>query len=179
MNKEAGDRNEIINTRFDLSFTDRLMTYLNSLGEHTKKRFAPHPFTAEEVVRLFTDNLNYRLFITLNAHNDQIIAYFIAKKGWLKHDANRFYAYGLIPEAGDCTIAPSVADDWQGSGIGSDLFGYMVHQLGLQDQISRYFLWGGVQVGNTLALGFYRKLGFTALGEFRHDENNLDMMLIT
>ncbi len=62
-------------------------------------------------------------YIAVEENTGKIIAYAILKKGYLEHDRQRLDSYGLQTDhQTDCTYAPSVADDWQGRGIGTALF---------------------------------------------------------
>ena len=176
MKKMPTNRSPIRYRLLEDSMQIKLADYLNNLSPDTKKRFAPHPFTISEINRLLKDNKGHKLFVAINPDLDLIIAYSIVKMGWLEFDAPRLRAYGLIQEVHDCTLAPSVGDGWQGKGIGSGLFNYMLENL-TSCHISRIILWGGVQSDNEKAIGFYRKFGFKTLGEFEHNGNNLDMML--
>lgn len=75
-----------------------------------------------------------------------------------------------------CTLAPSVADEWQGRGIGTILFDFVQAQLQAAG-IRQLILWGGVQSTNLPAQGFYRKKGFIRLGSFEYHGRNDDMLL--
>lgn len=163
---------------FDLAFLDSLLEYLDGLSRETVSRFSPHPFTRSEITRLHQITDGYRLFIATLPSNGRVIAYTIVKLGWLGHDAHRLQQYGLLPETGDCTIAPSVADDWQGKGLGSLMFDFTMDQLRAENPVSRIILWGGVQADNSKAIGFYKKKGFRTLGQFMHYGENIDMMLV-
>ena len=163
---------------FKLSDTQNLVNYLNSLSNESKKRFGPHPFTPEAIQQLYFDT-NYHLFVAIECHTTFIVAYFIIKNGWFDFETGRYQSYGLNSEPFDCTIAPSVAEFWQGKGLGSIFFRYTRKYLFLQDSINRFFLWGGVQSSNKRALKFYKKNGFKVLGHFEHNGDNTDMMLKT
>jgi ribosomal protein S18 acetylase RimI-like enzyme len=158
------------------SDTDNLVAYLDSLGEESRSRFEPHPFTADEITKL-QNNYDYHLFIAVNLSNTFIAAYTIVKLGWLEYEKKRYTSYGLTESLRDCTIAPSVADYWQSKGVGSAFFEYVTMQIQQIQNIKRIFLWGGVQITNTKAISFYRKYRFKILGEFEYNGNNNDMML--
>jgi len=160
----------------EMPFIDELNVYLNKLSEDSKKRFGPHLFTKDEIVRIFNDN-DYKLFIARNPDENSIIAYTIIKFGWLDFEIPRLTSYGLSPGSNDCTIAPSVADEWQGRGLGSMFFDYLMSTLKKEYHMSRIILWGGVQSNNSKAIRLYEKFGFKTLGEFNYNGMNLDMIL--
>jgi hypothetical protein len=43
----------------------------------------------------------------------------LIKNAVLSNDENRLLSYGIHPSVHDCTFAPSIADAYQGSGLGS------------------------------------------------------------
>jgi GNAT superfamily N-acetyltransferase len=146
------------------------------LNPETKKRFAPHPFDHQSILQLHASSAVYKLFLATLASNNEVIAYFIIRYGWLEYEAPRLGSYGLSEETRDITLAPSVADTWQGKGIGTGMFRFLLQQLSSRNPI-RIMLWGGVQSSNLRALSFYSKLGFRTLGSFQHQGENLDMIL--
>ncbi len=155
---------------------DSLHSYLTGLSEATRHRFGPHPFDNETIRSLFCDSGSYIGYIAVDEENGRIIAYSVIKTGILEHDRFRLEGYGLaLDPVTDATYAPSVADDWQGRGIGPQLYEYMVDDL-IARGIRRIILWGGVQCGNDRAVSFYRRLGFNILGEFEYYGMNFDMV---
>ena len=77
----------------------------------------------------------------------------------------------------DCSLAPSVADAFQGQGLGSLLMQHvfsMARRLGYR----RMVLVGGTQGRNQRAIHFYRKHGFRTIGIFKssHAPVNYDMI---
>lgn len=161
---------------FSPHYTSRLLSYFDGLSDETKKRFGPHPFTREALENLYENHKEYLLFLATNNDNT-VIAYTIIKMGWLDFDAERLQSYGLSPLAGDCTLAPSVADQWQNKGIGSSFLNYILKRLKKEHDTSRIILWGGVQSNNNQAIGLYKKFGFITLGTFEHNGTNYDMLL--
>ncbi|QQS50337.1 MAG: GNAT family N-acetyltransferase [Bacteroidota bacterium] len=153
-----------------------LLGYLNSLSPESRKRFEPHPFETDSLYQLI-ENPEYILLLAIDEHTLFIEAYTILKSGWLDFEADRFKSYGLKPQPGDYTFAPSVADYWQGKGLGRLLFEYTLLQLPEANPQKRIFLWGGVQASNSHAIHFYTKLGFKELGQFEYNGTNIDMML--
>lgn len=156
---------------------DQLPDYLEKLSPQTRHRFGPHPYDKQAIRDFYKpENLNQG-FVAIEPQSESIIAYAIIKHGFLEHDAPRLQEYGLTLNAlTDCTFAPSVADDWQGRGIGSGLFDFMLTKLKEQGK-KRIILWGGVQATNERAIAYYLKKGFRPLGEFEYHGMNLDMAL--
>lgn len=154
-----------------------LAEYLSLLGPVTRIRFGPHGFDPDDLSSVYGPPSLYTGYIALEKQTQRIIAYAVVKKGFLAHDTHRLQSYGLIlSEETDATFAPSVADDWQGRGLGVALFNYIKSDLS-QQSIRRIILWGGVQASNAHAVGYYQKLGFTTLGAFEYQGSNFDMML--
>ena len=153
----------------------RLHSYLNKLGESTRKRFGPHAFDPD-AIREFYHSVGQTGYIATDYETGAIIAYAIIKNGMLLHDIPRLEQYGLIPDSeGDCSFAPSVADDWQGCGVGDALFRYILADISSLGR-KRIILWGGVQADNTKAVHYYHKNGFNTLGKFEYGGLNFDMV---
>ncbi len=165
--------------RFQKLNTDHfsnLHTYLNHLSAQTKNRYSPHPFHISAIEEFYADKTNIG-YIAVDEKTNDLIAYTIIKQGYLAHDSPRLANYGLfLNESTDATFAPSVADAWQGQGIGKLLFQFILNDL-QNTAINRIILWGGVQKSNAHAIRFYEKLGFCILGEFEHNGMNVDMAL--
>jgi GNAT superfamily N-acetyltransferase len=162
---------------FSELYLDKLLLYLETLSPQSKKRFGPHAFSISGILEKFNNPAQFRLFIAIHNNSQQIAAYTIIRFGWLGFDQNRLLGYGLKPETHDCTLAPSVADQWQSKGLGTVFFHHIVERLKQDHKIHRIILWGGVQADNTQALRFYKNLGFRELGSFSHNGNNYDMVL--
>lgn len=167
---------EIITVRtFQLQDRTALSRYLNQLSDATKQRFAPHDFDEQSIEQLYQNPSSHIGFLALD-NNETIIAYSVVKIGHLSYEADRLAAYGLqLHPLTDAVLAPSVADAWQGSGIGSAMMQLIKEQL-LKFGIQRIFLWGGVQQTNLQAVRFYEKHQFTKLGVFEYNGSNIDMV---
>lgn len=140
-----------------------------------QKRFGPHRFDKQSIIDFYKHSDLHLGYIACDMETNQIIAYFIIKTGYLKHDAVRLQSYGMNPDANtDCTFAPSVADAWQSCGIGDKLFQLILSDL-RTTEISRIILWGGVQMDNTKAVNYYKKNNFKILGKFTYNGENYDM----
>jgi diamine N-acetyltransferase len=155
--------------------TTALSHYLHELSAATKQRFAPHGFDEEDILELYQNPSSFIGFLAWDK-NETIVAYAVVKIGHLSYEAGRFAAYGLqLHPLSDAVLAPSVADAWQGSGIGSALMQMIKEQL-VKFGIQRIFLWGGVQETNVQAIKFYEKHQFTRLGMFEYKGINIDMV---
>lgn len=174
---QTKDNRQVRLSRLSADDFDKLVDYLQLLSADTRKRFGPHPFDKKSLMVLF-ENLGKHLgYIGQDKQTLDIIAYSIIKIGYLDHDSSRLRSYGLEPDPiTDCTFAPSVADQWQGMGIGNSLFGFMLSDLKAKG-IKRVILWGGVQCDNLNAVDFYLKHGFRTVGQFEYNGWNWDMIL--
>jgi diamine N-acetyltransferase len=155
----------------------QLFQYLNDLSLETRQKFGPHLFDRDTIENICCqpDHGEWR-YIAENPDNNRIIAYAIIKKGYLLHDASRLSSYGFhLSEKSDCTFAPSAADPWQSSGLGSKLFEYILQDI-RQEGFTRMILWGGVQSNNEKAVKFYLKYDFRISGEFEYKGKNFDMI---
>ncbi|MET7841212.1 GNAT family N-acetyltransferase [Streptomyces sp. NPDC005356] len=94
-------------------------------------------------------------------------------------DIARYRAAGIhLTERTDCRFGPTLADAYQGSGVGSLVLPIVmeaVRRLGR----ARVILWGGVLADNARALRFYQKNGFQLVGPFigPGGTSSLDMIL--
>ncbi len=153
-----------------------LHQYLQALSQETKRRFGPHSFELKEIAEILNLPDEYSGFVAAEKESGKIIAYSITKRGFLEHDRPRLEQYGLkLHPTNDATYAPSVADEWQSRGLGNQLYHYMVSGLTTQG-VKRIILWGGVQCDNHKAVNYYRKLGFTVVGQFEYYGLNYDMI---
>ena len=157
--------------------------YFLGLSEDTKRRYGPHPFdqaTADAFCATLDPERILRMVAVLaDTVPERIIGYMILRLRLDAEECERYAQYGIVLEPDrDCTIAPSVADEYQDQGLGSALFAQAVdvlHQLG-----RRYLLLqGGVYMTNARAIHFYQKVGFRIVGEFEHPSSirSYDMIL--
>ena len=102
----------------------------------------------------------------------------IVKKGMIDADKSRYQLLNIFfDENITATYAPSVADSWQNSGVGTAMFHYIMEDI--KNIGYKYLvLWGGVQKKNERAVHFYCKHSFKQTGTYWHDgKDNLDMFL--
>lgn len=154
-----------------------LHAYLNGLSAESRSRFGPHPFDRETVRRICQSLPDDVLRFVAFSPENTLVAYLLVKRGMLPDDRHRYEARNLVfDDDTTCTFAPSVADAWQGSGLGSALFGCILDELRAQP-FRRMVLWGGVQASNERARRYYARHGFEAVGHFWHnDKDNVDMV---
>lgn len=164
--------------------------YFEGLSTATRRLYGPHAFSGE-VAERFCEELDYRQVMRFIAVTDGgrsnpgeppgraargIVAYFIVVIGFWGEDPARYRGYGLNLDGRlVCTLAPSVADAWQNSGVGSAMMERILavmRGLGFRWMV----LMGGTQAGNERAIHFYRKFGFRTVGEFRTTCGNYDMV---
>jgi diamine N-acetyltransferase len=156
---------------------EQLNKYLNNLSEATLKRFGPHRFDRQSVIDFYTSSNDHWGFIAQDLDTENIVAYAIVKKGHIQKDALRLQALGLaLDTATDCTFAPSVTDDWQGFGVGNQLFAFVLDNI-KNAGLKRMILWGGVEADNHKAVNYYVRNGFELTGKFWRNGDNYDMVL--
>ncbi len=157
-----------------------LTDYLENLLPASKRRFGPHSFAPEAVrgiCRQAGRDDVLRLVATL-PNDSPLLAYVLLLNGVRESDRVRYRGYGeALDGLTDVTLAPSVADAYQGRGLGKVLMEKVIaisRHLGK----ARIVLWGGVQATNLRAVAYYRKAGFEPCGQFE-DRNglNYDMLM--
>jgi diamine N-acetyltransferase len=161
---------------------ERLGAYLRGLSAESQSSFGPHPSdqpALDAICAALDPRDTLRLVgVTEGPAGPEIVAYILLQWGVRQSDAQRYFARDLpLDPATDCTLAPSVADAYQGRGLGSALMGHAMETARAQGR-RRMVLWGGVQAANVGALAFYRKLGFVEVGSFQTDRPKYDMILI-
>lgn len=178
MNNLVINQSSIQFDRMAEPYLEKLAVYFENLSAETKKRFAPHPFDLDALREWYLNNKAALGFIAIDQTSGKIIAYAVVQPGFLTHDGERLASYGLpLSMDTDCTFAPSVADQWQGVGLGKLLFQFLLEDL-KQKNFKRIILWGGVQATNLKAIRYYNKLGFEPIGQFHYNElDNYDMIL--
>lgn len=170
------NNDNIVCRKIDSSDFDGLLKYLYVLSAETKSRFGPHPFDAASVIDFYKAG-DVTGYIAEERTSHSVIAYAIIRKGILRFEKERLLDYNYFDLDKDCcTYAPSVADNWQGKGIGKSLFFFITDDCKNQN-IKRIILWGGVQSTNERAVNFYKKIGFITLGKFEYNGFNEDMIL--
>lgn len=167
-----------------------LGVYFLGLSPTTRSFYGPHRFdqaTADDLCASVDSADALRMLACSEVSGaTRVIGYFISVMGIKESDTKRFADLGITLDAeNDCTLAPSVADDYQNTGLGSLM---MVHVLSVLRKCEkrRLLLMGGVQERNARAAHFYVKHGFQKVGEFKTNStidgqsvqiNNYDMIL--
>lgn len=155
--------------------TSALFRYFESLSPETRRRFGPHDFD-EATARTICHGQMEKCVAYVGLEEEQIIAYAIVLQGYTLGDYNRYLHYELsMDNEKDFTLAPSVADEWQSKGVGSQLYHFVEEQLRMRGA-QKIVLWGGVQLSNQRAVRFYLKHGFRTLAQFEYQGTNLDMV---
>lgn len=175
---ELNRNNALIVRHLESTDFEKLHRYLENLSAATRSRFAPHAFDLATIKQFYAPENPHTGFIIEDSDSMKIVAYAIIKHGYVPKDKLRLVAYGISLEPiSDCTFAPSVADTWQGKGLGKLLFDFIKNDL-RGKAIKRVILWGGVQASNEAAIQFYTKQGFRTLSEFVNKGiDNYDMIL--
>jgi diamine N-acetyltransferase len=157
---------------------ENLFQYLLNLSPESRSRFGPHAFDRETVFDICTqlpgDTGRY---IGEQQRTGYVIAYFLVKQGMIEFDRQRYAArQQYFPETTTVTFAPSVADSWQSTGLGTAMNAFIEGQL-IAAGIKHVILWGGVQATNEKAVNYYTKLGYQYVASFAHEGmNNYDMV---
>lgn len=157
-----------------------LGSYFLSLSQETRSLFAPHPFdqaTADALCAQIDSTREMRLLaVAKEGKTERVVAYFITLFYIYDGDAKRYEEWGIpLSDKTDCQIAPSAADDYQGTGLGSIMLSHLVElfrALGYQ----RMVLLGGVRQHNKQAIRFYERFGFRTVAEFTTKAPNYHMI---
>jgi GNAT superfamily N-acetyltransferase len=168
-----------LRTAAGLGFTVRPLTprdggilgkYFLGLSERTKALYAPHPFdlATADALCAGTDYADTIRFIAVlpGGPRGKGIGYIILKLGLTPGERERYPRAGVeVDPSLDCLVAPSVADAYQGLGLGTPC---LRHVMGAARQLGRRYclLMGGVYADNERAVQFYRKAGFRLAASF-------------
>ncbi len=167
----------ILIRRFSLEDAAHLSDYLLRLSAATQQRFAPHGYAANAIQAFYQQDPRLGALIAIDTKQEAIIGYAAFRQEAFQHDLQRYTTYTDLPAATQCmNYAPSVADAWQGKGLGKRLLQETI-ALAKSANMQALVLWGGVQCDNEQAIQYYRKNGFIELDSFMHHGCNLDMYL--
>lgn len=154
-----------------------LAEYFASLSEETKRRFQPHPLTAESAAEIARFPLGTAIR-TILLDGAKVIGYFILETAMSPHEAGRFAAYGIELVSGkDVLFAPSILDNYQNKGLASEVMLVLIDFL-KREKFQSLVLMGGTQETNSRAIAFYEKFGFVKFGGYHTEMFNHDMRLI-
>jgi len=170
---EIEGRTEIILRPLKSTDEQDLGDYFLSLSDKTKGFFGPHPFDRETAKKLCKeiDKTSILRLVAISAN--KIVGYFILLPGMSQSSKKR---YANLNEKEVCSIAPSIADEFQSKGLGTKMMMYTIdiaRRMGKKKMI----LSGGVQTRNQRGVHFYKKFGFKIVREFQTELKNYDMVL--
>jgi diamine N-acetyltransferase len=168
--------NEVKLRLLDSTDEEAFFQYLSVLSTESKSRFGPHLFD-RETVNTICKNPQQGMKRYIAEYNGAIVAYMLLHPGLIAADHERFSSKNLyFEESTIITYAPSVADDFQNTGLGSKMFVLMMNDIQAEGY-KTVVLWGGVQAMNARAVHFYEKHGFIHHGSFWQDgKDNHDMI---
>lgn len=157
---------------------ENLYIYLNGLSPVTRQRFGPHQFDEATIYHIcHYPEKDIHRYVAVDPSSGNFIAYMLFKKGMLEGDQQRYAQRNQFFNPDETlTFAPSVADNWQSSGVGSGM--YLLIEDELRSANTRQIvLWGGVQATNEKGVNFYTKHGYRVAGSFWHEgKDNYDMI---
>lgn len=157
---------------------ENLFDYFQKLSTESRSRFGPHLFDRSTIDAICSGiNPDILRYIAIDDSSKQIVAYMLVKQGMIGWDKDRYASRNQsYDHATSVTFAPSVADAWQSSGLGSLMNDLIEDDLDKR-KIQNIILWGGVQATNQKAVNFYKKLGYQFIASFWQDEkDNFDMV---
>jgi diamine N-acetyltransferase len=157
---------------------ESLYHYLQNLSPESRSRFGPHPFD-QQTINHFCEHpdKNLQRYVAVDEAASTIVAYMLIQQGMIDADKQRYAQRDqFFDPAVTVTYAPSVADNWQSSGLGTAMINVIEKEL-MSRGIRYIVLWGGVQATNLKALNFYKKNGYQFLASFWYDQkDNHDMI---
>ncbi|MGZ8549377.1 MAG: hypothetical protein ACXWV2_01900 [Chitinophagaceae bacterium] len=108
-----------------------LYHYLQNLSAESRSRFGPHPFDEQTIEMICEDPGTDTLrFIAVDESAPEIIAYMLIKQGMNEADQRRYAKRSqFFNDAITVTYAPSVADAWQSSGLGTAMLNSIEAEL--------------------------------------------------
>lgn len=154
-----------------------LADYFTALSEDTKRRFQPHPLTAEyaENIARSPSETSIR---TILLDGSKVIGYFILETAMSPHEAGRFAEHGIeLVSGSDVLFAPSILDEYQNKGLASEVMPILIDFL-KRKNFRSLVLMGGTQETNSRAIAFYEKFGFVKCGGYQTEFFNHDMQLV-
>lgn len=178
MNYELGNGKTVEIRLLKENDKEKLFQYFDQLfSRESKSRFRPHAFD-RATINTICENPDSEItrYVALDA-DESIVAYMLVRQGMIEWDRDRYLTRHQTYNYNDTvTFAPSVADAWQGSGLGSIMNNIIEGDLHRR-RIKQIILWGGVQATNEKAVSFYNKLGYRFIASFWHDgKDNYDMV---
>lgn len=177
MKIQVRDGSAVVIRSLQASDNEPLYNYLQNLSSESRSRFGPHPFDQPTINHICEHpDKNIQRYIAVDESTSVIVAYMLIHQGMIEADQQRYAQRDqFFDPAITVTYAPSVADDWQSSGLGTAMI-YVIENDLKNRGIRHIILWGGVQATNLKAMNFYKKNGYQFLASFWHDDkDNHDM----
>lgn len=141
-----------------------LKKYFSSISEKMKKWYSPHLFDEKTTKRICREkDKNIKRVIVI--YNKEIVGYcvlFFGMREWEIYRYNKKFKENKI-----CTIAPSILDDFQNMGLGTEIIKYIINISKLNNK-KVIILWGGVVLKNHQAINFYKKNKFRINKKWLH-----------
>jgi len=164
-----------------MSDAKQLSAYFLNLSDASKRRYGPHPLTAQHAQYVCTTEqlLNDKIIRLVITNGEQdIIGYIILDSNIVQEDALRYEQQGFnLLDGLHFFLAPSIADNYQNQGIASRVMPMLI-ELAIERGTHRLILMGGTQLSNKVAVSYYEKVGFVRLDEFQTDVANVDMYMM-
>jgi RimJ/RimL family protein N-acetyltransferase len=152
----------------DPSDVDALGQFLSDLSSQTRY-FAVFPSYDKAAAQTLCDTIaryDKLRFVIQPQGSPRIVGLLEFSFAISEGDSLRYTAYGITLDAQtDCRFGPTLADDYQGKGVGTQVFPF-VTDVARKFGKRRIILWGGVVTDNPRAIRYYEKHGFKPLGTF-------------
>ncbi|OKK04970.1 hypothetical protein AMK26_14485 [Streptomyces sp. CB03234] len=160
--------------------TDRLAGFLVGLSPESRRLSTFDGYdlaTAQDLCDAIARYDKLRLMLE-EVLSGRIVGLLECSLGLNPDDIARYRAAGIRLTATDCRFGPTLADDYQGRGIGTQVFPLVADAARCFGK-KRIILWGGVLADNPRAIRYYRKNGFQTVGSFTGTDGvrSLDMIL--
>lgn len=161
-----------------------LTSFLESLSPTTRVRSIFESYDEEMAQELCGainryDKLRFVLEVGKDSDAPRIVGLIEFGFGLPQGDIERYQKEGIaLNEDTDCRFGPTIADEYQGKGLGGKVFPLVV-RIAQEFGKKRILLWGGVRKDNEPAIRYYEKNGFHHAGEFKGQDgtDNLDMIV--
>ncbi|MFF9645936.1 GNAT family N-acetyltransferase [Kitasatospora aureofaciens] len=161
--------------------TGRLAGFLETLSSESR-RFSTFDgydvATAQELCDAIARYDKLRLALE-EAPSSRIVGLLEFSLDLTPEDIARYQDAGIhLAKTTDCRFGPTLADDYQGRGVGT-LVSPLITEVARLLGRTRIILWGGVRADNPRAIRYYEKNGFQPVGFFTEADGSLslDMML--
>jgi diamine N-acetyltransferase len=161
---------------------DRLAVFLGELSAESRRlsTFDGYDQAAAKELCDAIGRYDKLRFVLEEESSGRIVGILELSLGLPDGDIQRYQKAGVaLEEDTDIRFGPTLADDYQGSGVGTAVFPLVIdvaRALGKK----RIILWGGVLSDNSRAIHYYEKHGFKPMGGFTGPDGreSLDMMLV-